>query len=66
MTANSPDKRPTKQLRCEMEDITFREKDAHHIRHLHCDALVIKAMIANNNVHRILVDNRSSVDIWYF
>ena len=49
-----------------MEDITFNEKDAPHICHLHYDALVIKAMIANNNVHRILVDNRSSVDILYF
>ena len=45
-----------------MDDITFSEKDACHIRHLHCDALVIKAMVANNNVLRILVDNRSSVE----
>ena len=49
-----------------MEDITFSERDAHHVRHLHCDALVVKAMITNNNVHRILVDNESSVDILYF
>ena len=49
-----------------MNDITFSERDAHHVHHPHCDALVIKAMIANNNVHRILVDNKSSVDILYF
>ena len=49
-----------------MEDITFSKKDACHIRHPHYDALVIKAMIANNNVHRILVDNGHSMDILYF
>ena len=49
-----------------MDDITFNEKDECHVRHLHCDALVIKSMIANNNVHKILVDNGSSVDIFYF
>ena len=38
----------------------------HHVLHPQCDALVIKAMIANNNVHRMLVDNGSSVDILYF
>ena len=48
-----------------MDDITFSEKDAHHVCHAHYDALVIKAMIANNNVHKILVDNGSSVDILY-
>ena len=49
-----------------MNDITFSERDAHHVRHPHCDALVIKAMITNNYIHRILVDNGSSVDILYF
>ena len=66
MTASSPDKRPAKQLRGELDDVTFREKDARHVRHPHYDALVVKAMIANNNVHKILVDNRSSMDTLYF
>ena len=49
-----------------MDDITFSERDTHHVRHPHCDTLAIKAMIANNNVHRMLVDNESSVDILYY
>ena len=65
-TASSPDRRPVKHIRGELKDITFSEKDAYHVRHPHCDALVINAMIANNNVHKILVDNKSSVDILYF
>ena len=48
-----------------MEDITFSERDARQVRHPHCDALVVKAMIANKNVHRILDDNGSFVDILY-
>ena len=66
MIASSPDKRPAKQIRGEVEDITFSKKDTRHVLHPHYDALVIKAMIANNKVHRILVDNVSSVDILYF
>ena len=61
----SPDQRPAKQTRGEAEDITFSEKDARHVRHPYCDVLVVKAMIANNNVHRILVNNGSSVDILF-
>ena len=49
-----------------MDDIIFSDKDAHHVHHPHCDALVVKAMIANNNVHHMLVDNGSTVDILYY
>ena len=46
--------------------MTFSEGDVDYVRHPHCDALVIKAMVANNDVCRILVDNGSSVNILYF
>ena len=62
----SVDKRPVKQFKGETDDITFRESDAHLIHHPHCDALVITAMLANNYVHRILVNNGSLVDILYY
>ena len=66
MTTNSLDKQPAKQFGGETDDITFSKRDARHVHHPHYDALVIKAMIANNNIHKMLVDNRSSIDILYF
>ena len=66
MTVSSLDQQPAKQTRGGTEDITFSERVARHVRHPHFDALVIKAMMANNDVHRILVNNGSSVDILYF
>ena len=46
--------------------INFSEGDASYVRHPHSDALVMKAMVANNDVRMILVNNGSSVDILYF
>ena len=43
--------------------ITFTEKDALGIQHPHDDPLVISAVIANYNIHRILIDNGSSADV---
>ena len=60
------DKQPAKQFKGENDDIIFKESDAHLVYHPNCDLLVITTMMANNNVHRILVDNRSSVDILYY
>ena len=34
----------------------LREAREGPVRHPHCDALVIKALVANHNVHRILVE----------
>ena len=60
------DKWPAKQFKGENNDITFGESDAHLVHHLHNDALVITAMMANNNIHKILVDNGSSIGILYY
>ena len=62
---DSLDKWPTKQFKGEVDDITFSDRYARHVRHPHCDALVITAMMANN-VHRLLVDNGSFVNILYY
>ena len=43
--------------------ITFSESDLEGCQHPHDDPLVIRAIVANKTVHRVLVDNRSSVDI---
>ena len=58
------DKRHAKQFKGSI--ITFSDRDAHHVCHPNCAALVITTMVANNNVYRILVDKRSSVDILYY
>ena len=52
--------RPTKQARRELDDIVFKEADARWVHHLHTDALVITARVANSNVHFLLVDDGSA------
>lgn len=46
-------------------EITFTEVEATWVKLPHNDALVTTIMVANYQVHRILVDNKSSVDILY-
>ena len=43
--------------------ITFSEVDLEGCQHPHNDPLVIRAIMANKKVHRVLIDNRSSADI---
>ena len=43
--------------------ITFSDFDMEGCQHPHDDPLVIKAIIANKTIHRVLVDNGSSADI---
>ena len=43
--------------------ITFSDSDLEGCQHPHDDHLVIRAVVANKTVHRVLVDNGSSADI---
>ena len=43
--------------------ITFSDSDMEGCQHPHDDPLVIRAVVANKTVHRVLVDNGSSTDI---
>ena len=39
--------------------ITFSDSDLEEIQHPHDDPLVIRAVVANKTIHRVLVDNGS-------
>ena len=43
--------------------ITFSDSDLEGCQHPHNDPLVVRAVMANKTVHRVLVDNESSSDI---
>ena len=43
--------------------ITFFDLDLEGCQHPHDDPLVIRAVVANKTIHRVLVDNGSSADI---
>ena len=43
--------------------ITFSDSDLEGCQHPHDDPLVIRAVVANKTIHRVLVDNGSSSDI---
>ena len=43
--------------------ITFSDSDMEGCQHHHDDPVVIRAVVANKTVHRVLIDNGSSTDI---
>ena len=43
--------------------ITFSDADLEGCQHPHDDPLVIRVVVANKPVHRVLIDNGSSADI---
>ena len=43
--------------------ITFSDSDLEGCQHPHDDPLVVRAVMANKTVHRVLVDNGSLADI---
>ena len=43
--------------------ITFSDSDLEGCQHPHDDPLVVLAVVTKKTVHRVLVDNRSSVDL---
>ena len=43
--------------------ITFSDSDLEGCQHPHDDPLVVRAVVANKTVHRVLFDNRSSANI---
>ena len=55
-----------KIARKESPIIGFSEEDARRLHHPHDDALVVNVRVRDYNVHRMLVDNDSSVDILYY
>ena len=46
--------------------IGFTEEDARRLHHPHDYALVVSICIGDYNTYRVLVDNRSPIDILYY
>ena len=57
--------RPRKVQKKNIATISFSDKDAEGVAMPHDNALVVTMTVANHNIHRILIDNGSSVEIIY-
>ena len=56
---------PMKMSKNDELDIVFSERDSHGIRQPYDDPLVIMLRVEEFNIHLVLIDNGSSVDIVY-
>ena len=61
LSGRSPGTRETNE-----PTISFTNKEAERIHHLHDDTVVITLLIADYMTRRVLVDNGSSIDILYY
>ncbi|XP_074352197.1 uncharacterized protein LOC141691371 [Apium graveolens] len=60
---NHLSQRPLELFEKETDDIVFRDNDAKWVHYPHTDALVITMKIGTMNVHRAIVDIRSSANV---
>ena len=56
---------PMKMLKNDEPDIVFSKKDSRGIRQPYDDPLVIMLIVEEFNIHQVLIDNGSLVDIVY-
>lgn len=63
---NRLEERPPKFFKGENPDIVFTEADSRWIHHPHNDAFIIEMIFGSKNVHRVFIDNGSSVNILYY
>ena len=63
MQIHKIEERPTKHAGRKLEDIIFTEANAKWVHYTYADAFVITARMVNNNVHRLMVDDGSTLDI---
>ena len=55
-----------KMARFDNPIIGFSEEDVRHLHHPHDDALAVSIRVRDYNTHRVLVDNGSSTNIFYY